>query len=78
MVGDTASCVSLLAVRGSGLAYGGGVCPCSELRLADGDNAEAIERHQSLFWPFVLNRQKATLRFAGTFFWQSPGLQILL
>jgi len=49
-----------------------------ELHRANSDNAQAFGRHHSLFGPFVLNRQKAALRFAGTFFWQSPGLQILL
>ena len=38
-----------------------------ELHRADGDYAEAFPRYQDLFGPFVFNKQKAALRFAGAF-----------
>ena len=38
-----------------------------ELHRAKGDYAEAFRRYQDLFGPFVLKKQKAALRFAGTF-----------
>ena len=38
-----------------------------ELHRAKGDCADAIRRYQDLFGPFVLNKQKAALRFADSF-----------
>jgi 2-polyprenyl-6-methoxyphenol hydroxylase-like FAD-dependent oxidoreductase len=38
-----------------------------ELHRANGDYAEAFRRYQDLFGPFVLRKQKAALRLAGTF-----------
>ena len=38
-----------------------------ELHRANGDYAAAFTRYRQLFGPFVFGKQKAALRFAGTF-----------
>jgi 2-polyprenyl-6-methoxyphenol hydroxylase-like FAD-dependent oxidoreductase len=67
LVGDAASCVSLLAGQGSGLAMTAAYILAGELYRARDDYAAAFARYQELFAPFVLRKQKAALRFAGTF-----------
>ena len=67
LVGDAASCVSLLAGQGTALAMIAAYILAGELHRAGGDYATAFRRYQDLFAPFVLNKQKAALRFAGTF-----------
>ncbi len=67
LVGDAASCVSLLAGQGSALAMVAAYILAGELHRANGDHAAAFQRYQALFGPFVRNKQKAALRFAGTF-----------
>jgi len=67
LVGDAASCVSLLAGQGSALAMVGAYILAGELHRANGDYTEAFKRYQDLFAPFVLEKQKAALRFAGAF-----------
>ena len=66
-MGDAASCVSLLAGQGSALAMVGAYILAGELHRTHGDYVEAFGRYQDLFGPFVLNKQKAAIRFAGTF-----------
>jgi 2-polyprenyl-6-methoxyphenol hydroxylase-like FAD-dependent oxidoreductase len=67
LLGDAASCVSLLAGQGTALAMVAAYILAGELHLANGDCARAFARYQKLFGPFVLNKQKAALRFAGAF-----------
>jgi 2-polyprenyl-6-methoxyphenol hydroxylase-like FAD-dependent oxidoreductase len=67
LVGDAASCVSLLAGQGTALAMIAAYILAGELHRAAGDYAEAFRRYQDLFGPFVLMKQKAALRFAGAF-----------
>ncbi|HEX4001102.1 MAG TPA: FAD-binding domain [Candidatus Acidoferrales bacterium] len=67
LVGDAAFCVSLLAGQGSSLAMIGAYILAGELHRAGGDYARAFARYQELFGPFVFQKQKAALRFAGTF-----------
>ena len=67
LVGDAASCVSLLAGQGSGLALTAAYILAGELSRARGDYAAAFARYQELFAPFVFRKQEAALRFAGTF-----------
>ena len=67
LVGDAASCVSLLAGQGSALAMVGAYILAGELHRTRGDYAAAFGRYQDLFGPFVLNKQKSAIRFAGTF-----------
>jgi 2-polyprenyl-6-methoxyphenol hydroxylase-like FAD-dependent oxidoreductase len=67
LVGDAAFCVSLLAGQGTSLAMVAAYILAGELHRADGDYARAFARYQELFGPFIFKKQKAALRFAGTF-----------
>jgi len=67
LVGDAASCASLLAGQGSALAMVAAYILAGELHRAHGDYGRAFARYQALFGPFVLKKQKAALRFAGAF-----------
>lgn len=67
LVGDAAFCVSLLAGQGSALAMIAAYILAGELHRARGNYAEAFARYESLFGPFVFRKQKAALRFAGSF-----------
>jgi 2-polyprenyl-6-methoxyphenol hydroxylase-like FAD-dependent oxidoreductase len=67
LLGDAASCVSLLAGQGTALAMVAAYILAGELRRSKGDYPRAFARYQELFGPFVLGKQKAALRFAGTF-----------
>ncbi len=67
LVGDAASCVSLLAGQGSALAMVAAYILAGELHRANADYEAAFTRYQELFAPFVSKKQKAALRFAGTF-----------
>ncbi|MGB9405082.1 MAG: FAD-binding domain [Candidatus Acidiferrales bacterium] len=67
LIGDAASCVSLLAGQGSALAMVAAYILAGELHRANGDCDKAFVRYQDLFGPFVIRKQKAALRFAGAF-----------
>ena len=67
LVGDAAFCVSLLAGQGSALAMVAAYVLAGELHRSNGDYAGAFRRYQDLFGPFVAGKQKAALRFAGSF-----------
>ena len=67
LVGDAASCVSLLAGQGTALAMIAAYILAGELHRAKGDYAEAFRRYQDLFGPFVLKKQRGAVRFAGAF-----------
>jgi 2-polyprenyl-6-methoxyphenol hydroxylase-like FAD-dependent oxidoreductase len=67
LLGDAASCVSLLAGQGSALAMVAAYILAGELHRAGGDHAAAFARYQERFGTFVLRKQKGALRFAGTF-----------
>lgn len=67
LVGDAASCVSLLAGQGSALAMVAAYILAGELHHSDGDYQRAFARYQQLFYPLVVRKQKSALRFAGTF-----------
>jgi 2-polyprenyl-6-methoxyphenol hydroxylase-like FAD-dependent oxidoreductase len=67
LLGDAASCVSLLAGQGTALAMVAAYILAGELRRSKGDYPSAFARYQELFGPFVLGKQKAALRFAGAF-----------
>jgi 2-polyprenyl-6-methoxyphenol hydroxylase-like FAD-dependent oxidoreductase len=62
LVGDAASCVSLLAGQGSALAMIAAYILAGELHRSQGDYALAFRRYQQLFAPFVLKKQQAALR----------------
>jgi 2-polyprenyl-6-methoxyphenol hydroxylase-like FAD-dependent oxidoreductase len=67
LIGDAAFCVSLLAGQGSALAMVAAYILAGELHRSKGNYAEAFSRYQRLFAPFVAKKQKAALRFAGSF-----------
>lgn len=75
LVGDAASCVSLLAGQGSALAMVAAYILAGELRNSRADYAHAFRRYQDLFGPLVLKKQEAALRFAGYF---APGSKLAL
>ncbi len=67
LLGDAASCVSLLAGQGCALAMVAAYVLAGELHRAGGDYAQAFQRYQELFGPFVQGKQEAALRMAGFF-----------
>jgi 2-polyprenyl-6-methoxyphenol hydroxylase-like FAD-dependent oxidoreductase len=67
LLGDAAFCVSLLAGQGSALAMVAAYILAGELHRCGGDYAEAFARYQQVFAPLVAQKQKAALRFAGSF-----------
>lgn len=67
LIGDAASCVSLLAGQGTALSMVAAYILAGELSQCGGDYSNAFKRYQDLFGPFVLAKQKAALRFAGSF-----------
>jgi 2-polyprenyl-6-methoxyphenol hydroxylase-like FAD-dependent oxidoreductase len=67
LLGDAAFCVSLLAGQGSALAMISAYILAGELHRANGDYAHAFEAYHQLFGPFVLRKQNAATRLAGSF-----------
>ncbi|MGE4233021.1 MAG: FAD-binding domain [Bacteriovoracia bacterium] len=67
LLGDAAFCVSLLAGQGSALAMTAAYILAGELHLAKGDYKKAFSQYQNIFSPFVLKKQKAAEKFAGSF-----------
>lgn len=67
LVGDAAFCVSLLAGQGCSLAMTAAYILAGELHNSGPDFATAFARYQERFAPFVGQKQKSALRFAGTF-----------
>ncbi len=75
LIGDAASCVSLLAGQGSALAMTAAYVLAGELAAAHGDYAVAFERYEQRLGSFMRAKQKAALRFAGVF---APGSKFAL
>ena len=67
LLGDAASCVSLLAGQGTSLAMVAAYILAGELHQAQGNYAQAFSRYEERFGPFVFKKQKVALRFAGSF-----------
>jgi 2-polyprenyl-6-methoxyphenol hydroxylase-like FAD-dependent oxidoreductase len=67
LVGDAASCVSLLAGQGAAVAMAAAYILAGELHRAAGDTGLAFARYQKQFETFVLRKQRSALKFAGTF-----------
>lgn len=67
LLGDAASCVSLLAGQGTALAMGAAYILAGELHRAGSDYASAFSRYEQIYAPFVRAKQKAALRYAGVF-----------
>ncbi len=67
LVGDAASCPSLIAGQGASLAMAGAYALAGELKVAGGDHQTAFARYEDVFRPFVQWRQRSARRFAGSF-----------
>lgn len=67
LVGDAASCISLLGGQGTSLAMVAAYILAGELHRSGGNHGVACARYQRLFGPFVLKKQNAAPRFAGAF-----------
>lgn len=67
LVGDAASCVSLLAGQGSSIAMAAAFILAGELYRAAGDYEAAFSRYQGQIEAFVRRKQRSALKFAGSF-----------
>jgi len=67
LVGDAASCVSLLAGQGSAIAMAAAYILAGELFRAAGDYQAAFAQYGEQFEPFVRRKQQSALKFAGAF-----------
>jgi 2-polyprenyl-6-methoxyphenol hydroxylase-like FAD-dependent oxidoreductase len=67
LIGDAASCVSLLAGQGSALAMISAYVLAGELANAGGHYAEAFANYESRLRSFMEMKQKGAERFAGAF-----------
>lgn len=67
LVGDAASCVSLLAGQGSALAMVAAYILAGELSRSPEDPASAFARYQQRFGPFVLGKQNSAPRMVDFF-----------
>jgi 2-polyprenyl-6-methoxyphenol hydroxylase-like FAD-dependent oxidoreductase len=67
LLGDACFCPSLLAGQGSALAMAAAYVLAGELARSDGDYSVAFKNYERLFHPFVLRKQRAAARFAGSF-----------
>ena len=67
LVGDAASCVSLLGGQGAALAMTAAYLLAGEIHRAAGDYRTAFARYEDRFRPFVAAKQHMAIRFAGAF-----------
>lgn len=67
LVGDAAFCPSLLAGQGSALAMIGAYVLAGELGRANSSPEDALKRYESLLRSFMLTKQNAAVKFAGSF-----------
>ena len=67
LLGDAASCVSLLAGEGSSLAMAAAYILAGELARAGGDFGAAFRAYEARFRPYVEVKQRTALRFASSF-----------
>lgn len=67
LVGDAASCISLVGGQGSALAMTQAYVLAGELATARGRFEDAFARYEALLRPYLRAKQKAATRFAGAF-----------
>jgi 2-polyprenyl-6-methoxyphenol hydroxylase-like FAD-dependent oxidoreductase len=72
LIGDAASCISLVGGQGSALAMTAAYLLGYELAHCHGDHEAAFRAYEQSFGPFVLRKQDAALRFGGFFVPHSP------
>ena len=65
LIGDAASCVSLLAGEGTGLAMLEAYVLAGELDRARGDHRAAFRRYEQLLRPLIEGKQESARAFAG-------------
>lgn len=71
LVGDACDCPSLLSGQGSTLAMTGAYILAGELKEANGDYSTAFARYESIFKPFMEDKQKMAQQFSKSFVPQS-------
>ena len=67
LLGDAASCPSLLAGEGTAFAMAGAYILAGELAHADGDFRRAFAAYEEKFRPFIERKQRSAARFANSF-----------
>jgi 2-polyprenyl-6-methoxyphenol hydroxylase-like FAD-dependent oxidoreductase len=67
LVGDAAFCPSLLAGQGSALAMVAAYVLAGELGTTDSSPEEALQRYEKRLHAFMLGKQEAAKKFAGSF-----------
>jgi 2-polyprenyl-6-methoxyphenol hydroxylase-like FAD-dependent oxidoreductase len=67
LIGDAASCVSLLAGEGTGLAMMEAYVLAGELRRCGDDHIAAFARYQARMMPLLQRKQESAARFATAF-----------
>jgi 2-polyprenyl-6-methoxyphenol hydroxylase-like FAD-dependent oxidoreductase len=67
LLGDAASCVSLLAGEGTGLAMTEAYVLAGELHRAHGDHQAAFRQHEQHLRPYISGKQESAERFAASF-----------
>src|SRR5262249_42331540 len=67
LVGDAASCISLLGGQGSALAMTAAYLLAGEIHRAGRDYRTAFARYEERFRPFVTAKQRMAIRFADAF-----------
>jgi 2-polyprenyl-6-methoxyphenol hydroxylase-like FAD-dependent oxidoreductase len=72
LIGDAASCVSLLAGEGTGLAMTQAYVLAGELRRAGGEHAPAFAAYEARLRGFIEGKQKSARAFAAYFAPRTP------
>lgn len=72
LIGDAAHSPSLLAGAGAAFAMLGAYVLAGELRHSDGDIGRAFSVYEQRLRPYMLRRQRAAARFAGSFAPRTP------
>ena len=67
LIGDAAFCVSFLAGQGAALAMTAAYLLADALDKANGEYEAAFRRYEELLRPYIVNKQKAAVRFASSF-----------
>lgn len=67
LVGDAASCISLICGQGSAIAMTQAYVLAGELATARGDHDEAFRRYEQLLRPYLAVKLSAAARFASAF-----------
>ena len=67
LVGDAAFCPSLLAGQGAALSMVAAYVLADELGRTGGEPHEAFERYEHRVHPFIADKQKFAVDFAGSF-----------